>query len=548
MAQMFPAEIAPDTPKSERKVFNALRESLPSEYIVFHSQRINTLNGSAGCFWEGEADFIVFHPAHGYLVLEVKGGRITHDEQGWHSEDRFGQVHSIKDPGGQAQGQCRTINKYLSSLSSYSNHRRRPPFEWAVCFSDTEVKQQMKLLELPKEKVLDAADIRSGNIRKAVEAVLARAKGKSEGQHFSADLFIRSIAPPLDLIPRLRDRMEDEALELVRLTERQKKLMQMVRLNPNVGVKGGAGTGKTMIAVERARRLAESGQDVLLLCYNQSLAKFIEDQLDKVEVLTFHELCRTMAQRAKLPFEVPADHERQRIFWESSVQYLLDKALEVIPECRWDHIIVDEGQDFSEEWYTSILDLRKNDDSTLWILYDPNQMVYEGERKDLAAEFGLTPCVLDENCRNTKNIGERVGELISDVIAIPPDAPEGDKVVRETCSDAEEMTERLRKSLHELINTERINPASIVVLSPRLPETSDVWQRKTLGNVSLRLMEEPPEANAVRFSSLHRFKGLEADVVILCEVTPGSVSCKPEHLYVGCSRARHKLIEFHYKS
>ncbi|TVP59018.1 MAG: hypothetical protein EA349_03720, partial [Halomonadaceae bacterium] len=478
-----------------------------------------------------------------YLVLEVKGGRITHDQQGWHSEDRHGQVHSIKDPGGQAQGQCRSIDNYLGTLTSYSN---RPPFEWAVCFSDTEVNKQAKLLELPSAKILDAADLRSGNIQVWVDSILKRAKSRKDHQHYNSELFIRALAPALDLIPRLRDRMEDEALELVRLTERQKKLMQMVRLNSHIGIRGGAGTGKTMIAVERARRLSESGESVLLLCYSTSLARYISDQLERADVLTFHELCRTMAQRAKLPFEVPADHERQRIFWQSSVQYLLDKALELMPEQRWDHIIIDEGQDFPESWFTSILELKRNEDSSLWVLYDPNQQVYGGTRRDLATELDLTPCVLDENCRNTRNIGRRVGELISDCITIPPDAPEGDNVMLETCPDAEAMTECLRKNLHALIHTERISPTSIVVLSPRLPETSDIWLRKTFGNVTLRLMEEAPSTNTVRFSSLHRFKGLEADVVILCEVSPGSISCTNEHLYVGCSRARHKLIELHY--
>jgi len=543
---MFPSEIASDAPKSEKKVFNALRDSLPSGYIVFFSQRLNTLNGANNRFWEGEADFIVFHPDQGYLVLEVKGGKITHDAQGWHSEDRHGNTHSIKDPGSQAQSQCRAIHNYLTSLSSYSGSNQAPPFEWGVFFSDAEVKEKLKTLELPKEKVLDLGDIRKGNIRNATESILTKASRRRGGQHFHSERFIRSIAPSLNLVPRLRDRIEEEALDLVRLTDRQKKLMQMVRMNPDVGIRGAAGTGKTMIAVERARRLAESGESVLFLCYNQSLARFIESQLEGVNVLTFHELCRMMAERAELNFEVPADHERQRIFWASSVQHLLDKALDLLPDARWDHVIVDEGQDFLEEWYTSVLELRNKESSTLWVLYDPNQMVYKGGQEDLANELGLTPCVLDENCRNTKNIGRRVSELLPGDLDVPEDAPEGEKAFRKDCSDPQDMKGEVQKILHNLVNEQRISPSSIVVLSPRLPETSDIWQEKTLGNIRLRLIDDPPQANSVRFSSLHRFKGLESEVVILCEVSPGSVGCEPEHLYVGCSRARHKLIEFHY--
>ncbi|MCZ7650329.1 MAG: ATP-binding domain-containing protein [Thermoanaerobaculia bacterium] len=47
-------------------------------------------------------------------------------------------------------------------------------------------------------------------------------------------------------------------------------------------------------------------------------------------------------------------------------------------------------------------------------------------------------------------------------------------------------------------------------------------------------------------ASLARFKGLEADAVVLCEIRPASQACTPRHLYVGASRARHLLVEVRY--
>ena len=104
MAKIFPTEYGRETPNGERKVFSALKDLLPNDWIVFHSQRISTIN-ARGRFVECEADFIIFNPERGYIVMEVKGGGLVHDENGWKSVDRHGTEHAVKDPGSQAQGQ-----------------------------------------------------------------------------------------------------------------------------------------------------------------------------------------------------------------------------------------------------------------------------------------------------------------------------------------------------------------------------------------------------------------------------------------------------------
>src|SRR5207237_186640 len=55
----------------------------------------------------GEVDFIVAHPAHGVLVIEVKGGEVSVERRGnnnvWYSRDYYGQAHTINDPCEQAE-------------------------------------------------------------------------------------------------------------------------------------------------------------------------------------------------------------------------------------------------------------------------------------------------------------------------------------------------------------------------------------------------------------------------------------------------------------
>ncbi len=543
MAEIFPQNPPPGIPRSEMKVFAALRDGLPADFVVFHGQRINTTRSDRNHQRpeEQEIDFIIFHPNRGYLVLEVKGGGILHDENGWRSVGKNAEVFPIKDPGKQVQGQCRAVDRFLRGHCAY--RERAPFFGWAVCFPDVHV-GEIRTPELPRERIVDARDLEAGNVEAAISGIFDAVGAVERATRLDPETFKKTIAPKLNLVPRLSDRLGEEATELVRLTEEQYRILEFMGSNKWVAIRGGAGTGKTMIALERARRLSEAGDDVLLLCYNEPLANYLKQQIDGVRVASFHELCKELAHAANLEFQVPGDNERSRIFWEQGAQYLLDEALKRLPEARWDHVIVDEGQDFMLGWWSTVFDLRRGEDSSVWVMYDPNQKVYGTE--DLSGELDAVVGELRTNCRNTRRIAARLSELVPNCATTRPEAPEGEEVVRASAPNTEGMLEVIRKTLHNLLNEGQINPERTVILSPRLPETSDVWRQRVFGNWSLRRHEDAPAPNTVRFSSLHRFKGLEADAVILCEVKPTAPGCSPLHLYVASSRARHILHELAY--
>ena len=60
------------------------------------------------------------------------------------------------------------------------------------------------------------------------------------------------------------------------LTEHQAVILDATRLLNRVEVRGGAGSGKTFLAMEQARRLARQGQRVALVCYSHGLASYLE--------------------------------------------------------------------------------------------------------------------------------------------------------------------------------------------------------------------------------------------------------------------------------
>lgn len=119
MPRCIPETLDSDAPASEHKVLNRLRESLPDSWCVLSGLRNIRPATPTNHFAEMESDFVIFAPGWGYLVLEVKGGRVYRDESGWHSRDRAGKVHRIKSPGQQAQSNAHGLAQYLREHPLY---------------------------------------------------------------------------------------------------------------------------------------------------------------------------------------------------------------------------------------------------------------------------------------------------------------------------------------------------------------------------------------------------------------------------------------------
>src|SRR5208282_5868823 len=105
---------------------------------------------------------------------------------------------------------------------------------------------------------------------------------------------------------------------------------------------GGAGTGKTVLALEAARRLATPGRRVLFVCFNKALAAHVREVLepeagDGIEATTFHDLCRQAAVALGRPFEPPpGSGDDVRRFWDEQAPTALLDALEAGKAPRFD--------------------------------------------------------------------------------------------------------------------------------------------------------------------------------------------------------------------
>jgi ATP:corrinoid adenosyltransferase len=537
MPRMLPAHPDPGAPDSERKVFAALERQLPASWTVFHSRRLVLPSKGRGPAVERELDFVVIDPARGMLGLEVKGGvTIGRDEQGWYSG--LDPRHGIQAPGAQAQAAMHALADYLRSRGGV------PAFGWGVVFPDAEAPEGLGP-ELPRRLVVDRDGLRWAD--KALDVVFEAALGSGAPLSPAAvTALVQQLAPRVSLAPSLATTLTEEGAALVRLTEEQFGILELLADFPRVGVAGGAGTGKTLVAMERARRLAAEGRRVLLLCYNKCLAAHLRTRADGFTVSTFHALCDQLAKQAGLPWpDERAGGADTQAFWTDEAPNLLLQALDRLPDERYDAVLVDEGQDFREYWWLAIERLlRRPKDDGLWVFFDPKQNIYGGSAWEA---LGLHTAPLTFNCRNTQRIARHAYGRVGVEPRLRTGTPEGVEVTVERCADRKAMLDAVRRALHQVIVAGKLSPDRVVVLSPFGVKTSAVWQARTFGNVRLVPYPAAPGPGEVQFSTLQGFKGLEADAAVLCEVTPAHPASSPQHLYVAASRARHVLVVVEYE-
>jgi len=547
---MFPRRFPQDAPsEAERKLYDLLKRGLPNDWLVFYGARWLVRDRNKGAF-DGESDFVIVAPEEGILVLEVKGGRIRYDGVlgRWTSNRQ-----PIKDPFGQAvRGKHSLISK-LRELPRWQHGRPLPFVAHGVAFPDGLAAGGLRA-DAPREIVLDASDL--PRLQAWIESAFAYHRGDAQRPVplDEADLqAIRDLlAPTVTLRVPLARELSSAQERLIELTQSQFRLLDFLRMQRRVVILGAAGTGKTMLAREQARRLAAEGFAVLLTCYNVHLADYLRghaleersdpvaDALPGVTVLHYHRLCTRMAQQAGLPTTRPEGMTDEAWFNHHLPQLLLEAADRLGPQ--FDAIVVDEAQDFAEDYWEPLLFLLRDSEQGIFYAFgDCNQNLY---RQKLTVPPWLSRYTLTENCRNTQCIHRFFAPLYEPIEDETPIArgPEGRPVELASYRDSDELDSRLRRRLHQLTHEEGIAPGDIVILTVHRHQRGCLLERlPRLGN--LQLVDRRPTApNEIYVTTVHGFKGLESPVVILAEVEPSPHVALERLLYVGASRACTLLI------
>ena len=533
MARMYPDPMNPNTrSQAEIKLYAALGEQLLNDFAVFHSvswQVRDTTNG----VHDGETDFCLAHPDTGILIVEVKGGRIRYDG---HSGQWFSNQYKIKDPFQQGRTAKHSLLAKLKERSYWNN--RWTTIGYAVAFPDVMVKGDLRL-DAPRELILDASDM--GDVAAWVDQAIACLRGKRPDDtplgRTGVEELIGLLSPTWDLRPVMSTEIQEEHQEQTRLTEQQFVMLDFLGRHRRAAISGCAGSGKTTLAVEKGRRLAREGFDVLLTCFNRNLAEFLagdEDLPHGLDVANVHRLASDLARQAGLRSDTP----RNDRYFDEVLPDLMVQAVDILGS-QYDAVIVDEGQDIHDNWWLPLQYLLRDfDNGIVYVFFDDNQNLY---RSTQHFPLELAPFPLTRNCRNTQYIHDMVTRFYTSDHPLQAQGPQGRPVEVVEYRDVASLKRALSRTLHRLTAEEGISPFDIVVLTPRSRNRSQLWQLGPIG--SWRLTDEWSSGSGEIFcTTIHAFKGLESPVVILAEIEPHSACDLDTLLYVGCSRACNHLV------
>lgn len=544
MATMYPNQISPATQsEAERRLYAAFRDQLDPDFFVFHSVAWQALDRE-GRPRDGEADFIIAHPQLGVLVLEVKGGAIRHDPRAgrWESVDRGGRPHAIHNPFLQARKSMYTLLDQLKTAPRLAS--RQINIGHAVAFPDVVVGDEILGMDRPRAIVLDATDLANCTawVRRTLDYWRGPASRRDTAPGQAAvESLIGLLGKSWELRPALWGDFAGEQQQILRLTEQQFVVLDGLNRSRRQTICGCAGSGKTMLAVEKATRLARTPgfQRVLLTCYNRSLAHDLQMKLGTVpnlDVVHFHELAGQLAKAAGIALQWRDDEA----YYTSDLPEAMFQALDVVPT-RYDAVVVDEGQDFHELWWLPLEKLlRHKDESIFYIFYDDNQRIYD---RPISLPIDREPYVLTVNCRNTQAIHRQVVKFYRGDVMPRALGPEGRPVEIVTYPTAEQLPTTLMDLLRRLALDERIPTEQIIVLTP----LSGGAQRlgMSLPNSRLKLVDQPSTTPGhIYCTTIHSFKGLERAVVVLAELHrwPSNLGAFEPAYYVACSRACNHLI------
>lgn len=524
MAIMYPSNINEYLPtRSEKIVYDELKKQLPDSYEVFYSVEWSKDNN--GKMEKSEADFIVTHPNYGYICLEVKGGsRLYIEDNQWYLEDiKNGSRRLKRSPYAQAE---ESMYYFKSLYRQVVNLSYNGIIAAGVVFPFFNIASiATEISDRQSECTIDATKI--NDLHNAIKSMF-KTWG---GSRFGLSMYSAGEHNALLELIKKRIAISAAAGALVRYKEQQMEMINRVQDNyihfisnyRQFYMRGGAGTGKTWIAMKMAKKELELGKKVLITCASKHLAEVIRQTVgDGIDVYDINSLLENIID----DFEAVD---------KNTYDGVLNKLSAKAP--KYDAIFIDEAQDLCEEVACVIKLLLKDEkESVLGVFYDDVQKI-QAESFGDAFMIETPPFLLRENIRNTSNIYNYAMEntdLGRDVIR---NSVEGPNPMKEKISDKKHLTQRLGNLLKEFIIDESLNNSSVVILFEDIEDAKDYIEN---GLAQWKFVfSKPTKDNEIQISSAFDYKGLEADMIIYIHNASSSKNIN----YIAYTRAKYYLYE-----
>lgn len=578
MVIMIPAAPRKGANRAEQTVFSALEGIVDKpDWVVLHS--VDLGQNFAGI--EGELDFLVLAPEHGILLIETKSAKsVQYAEGNWYLEKN---PSPTKNPFQQLNGARRTLRGFLkknnalgsepfarlvwfTSLGRHHMDNSSPGdlqfFEWELAWSDDLARPAAIIEKTLSEHFawFDGVD----EVKLNPQALTAE-RATEIRKLILAD-FVGYETPD----SAKKRRISEEQT----LLDDQLALLSLVETNQHLYFDGPPGTGKTFLLAEAARHSASSESKTLVTCYNILMAAELETMVGGrpgVDVKVWNRVLLDICGLRDNPELASTE------WFEEDLPALALKRLEESPYLAdYDAIFVDEFQDISShplhrELLVALMKNKEIDATRVVLAGDSRQqiMIDKSRRKDSLASARLViPHLvhvrLARNCRMAPQLAREAQKKLKIANQFTlhrvPESTEGGLSVVPVESGGE--VKALAKAVRSLLETYR--PQDIVILSPfglksslsselMMSHSADgpwgsadaKWLRKQLRPTD----ENQHHTAGITWHSIFKFKGLEADAVIITDVSPEAIDFAhsrnidfDDTLFVGMTRPKYHCV------
>lgn len=529
------ARLVPEDPRftteSERVVWELLRDTLQPDDILIANLRLTDPTK------DHEADLVVVLPDAGVVVIEVKGAGTQLEDGQWSIQRRA--HRRPMDPVRQARQTKYALRHFVETDRRWAESSRlKTRYAHAVVTPFTTL-GDVNLPDAPRWMLHDREDLpRLAERLRSFPAGFEPHRPAPTADDCQLIVEILT-ARGTDAAATVVDESDERLARADRLTQEQGLILGVTRLLRRVEIRGGAGSGKTVLALTQAKQLANgrsTGQRerVGLLCYSIGLASYFRRETAgwhykerPAFVGTFEDLANAWG----IDSGSRDDHD----FWERRLPRLMaDRAAGLGPRQRFDSFVVDEAQDFAESWWHPLVAaLRDEADGGLYLYSDEGQRLFN--------RFGrppvpLVPLVLDHNLRNTRQIAEVFQPLAQ--MRMRLEGGDGPEVQHVQASPDEAVA--VADDVVEALFDEGWPPGHVALLTTgkRHPEQANLQEQ--LGQAGYWATFWDEEINF--YGHVLGFKGLERRAVVLCVNEDGTRERFRERMYVGLSRATDRLI------
>ncbi|HWG94746.1 MAG TPA: NERD domain-containing protein [Mycobacteriales bacterium] len=514
-ARSLPPELEQrDGYRGEWDVWDRLRRDLPDGAVLLCGVKVP--HGPSG----RQIDFLVLWPGVGIGVVEVKGGTVSCDGDGRWTSHRAGRSRAVENPMHQVETVRHELHRFLRD-SGYAAASART--QHLVVLPHSRLPKDFDPTSCPRRQVVDVDQLPS--LVPVLEDLVATGSGFAPLDAAAVDPLVRLFEQQLQPDP-LADLREHEE-RAAQLAVQQVDVLDLLSRQRSFTVIGGAGTGKTGLALEQARRLAGDGKRVALLCYSRGLARYLQLQAQQWSrppacVGTFH----------RLALDHGAPEGEGDDYFERTVPLALREAATGSDD-RFDAVVVDEAQDFGELWWPALTAwLAAPDEGGVFAFLDEGQRLFE--RQSTAPVDGQ-PYPLRRNYRNTRRIAQTFGSLALEQGKY--EGREGTHVRYVPCATADAVS-RADDVVDALLDVWEPHQVALLTTKHRHPEHVDRVQRE--GDDAY--WEEFFTGEDVFYGTVSGFKGLERTCVVLAVNGFSAQARAREMLYVGLSRARSQLV------